>query len=325
MKLQLAPVEDLRLFVKEESALSNSVTSFGSNLVSLAAARKELRAAYPRRGSPVTAFMVGQLQPNCRFDTNLTQRVREFAVSGLVRMNHLEPGEAVIQKGQLIDEQALAVLTEVHRHLRVLSLEKQVAVDKVAVRLLGERNLWLAGLLAVTALVLVLVLVRARRRRRQELLPVLSSSFLHQGAECEEIDEPTIVDVPPADEGQWRRRALEAEQRAARAKVLAQSNLMPHLAQQLKDNVVQQLAEQMDDMIAVQAVVSEQMSTLEERLERIHAPLQERLRTYEERIAELEVELAQRGQENQVLLQARIEALRRQMAEEQAQAETSVN
>ena len=152
-----------------------------------------------------------------------------------------------------------------------------------------------------------------------------SSSFLHQGAECEEIDEPTIVDVPPADEGQWRRRALEAEQRAARAKVLAQSNLTPHLAQQLKDNVVQQLAEQMDDMIAVQAVVSEQMSTLEERLERIHAPLQERLRTYEERISELELELTERGQENQVLLQARIEALHRQMAEEQARAETGVN
>jgi hypothetical protein len=35
--------------------------------------------------------------------------------------------------------------------------------------------------------------------------------------------------------------------------------------------------------------------------------------------------LAQRGQENQVLPQARIEALRRKTAEEQARAETGVN
>jgi predicted RNase H-like nuclease (RuvC/YqgF family) len=88
----------------------------------------------------------------------------------------------------------------------------------------------------------------------------------------------------------------------------------------LKDNLVQQLAAQVDDMMDVQAAVADQLSSMEERLERMHAPLQERLRIYEQRISELEGELAQRGQENQLLLRARIEALRWQMEQERSGA-----
>jgi siroheme synthase (precorrin-2 oxidase/ferrochelatase) len=318
MKFRMTQVDDLAVFVKEDFALSNSVRTYGSNLVLLSSARRELRESLPPKRGAVNSFLVKQLQPNCRFDTNLTERVKELAVSGLVRMKPYEPGEAVIRKGQEIDEKALAVLAEIRERARVVSLERQVAVNQVSVQLLGERNLWLVGLLGITGLVLVWVVVRSRRRRRQELSPVLSSTLVHAGAEDEGLPAATFVEVPPAEQEGWQRRALEAERRAERASALAHSSLMPHLAQQLKDSVVQHLAAQMDDLLEVQTAAAEQLAVMQERLERMQAPLQERLRQYEQRISELEVELSQRGQENQLLLHARIEALRWQIDQEKS-------
>lgn len=320
LKLRLVSVADLGMYVKEQFAWSNSVPGFATNLLPLATAQSNLVALYPQTRRVVASYMRRQLRPNCRFDAHLTDRVKNLVISGLVRIKRFEPGEVVIQRGQIIDQQALAALAEMHKHAKITSLEQQVAVGKAAVQLLGERNLWLAGLLGVTGLVMVLVMIRSRRRKRRELLPVLSSSFVPEGAEENGWAEPSIVDVPPDSQGEWQRRALEAERRADRASTLARSNLMPHLAQQLKDNLVQQLAAQVDEMLDVQASVAEQLLSMEQRLERMHAPLQERLRIYEQRISELEVELAQRGQENEVLLRARIEALRWQMEQERAGA-----
>ncbi len=325
LKLSLTTVADLSLFVKEGFAFSNNVAVFGTNLVPLSAAQRTLRAAFPDPDAPHATFMVKQLQPNCRFDTNLTQRVKEFVGAGLVRMRQFEPGEVVIRKGQRIDEQALAALTEMREAAKVVQLEQQLAVNKVAVQLHSERNVWMAGLLGVAALGLVVLLVWSHRRRRRELMPVLSSSIMHQAAGTEGLVEATVVEAPPGEEEEWRRRALEAERRIERVQRLARSSLMPHLAQQLKDNVVQQLATQMDDMLDVQAAVADQLAAMEERLERMHAPLQERLHAYEQRISELELELTQRGQENRVLLRARIEALRWQMDQERAQAQVGAN
>ena len=78
---------------------------------------------------------------------------------------------------------------------------------------------------------------------------------------------------------------------------------------------------QMDDMLKVQAAVAEQMASMERRLQQLHAPLQERLRLYEVRISELESQLARRGEENRLLLQAQIDALRHHMELEREAAE----
>jgi hypothetical protein len=240
-------------------------------------------------------------------------------------MQQFEPGEVVIRKGERIDAQALASLTEMREAAKVTQLEQQLAVKQVAVQLHSERNVWLAGLLGAAALGLLSLWAWSHRRRRRELLPVLSSSVVHPATATAGLVEATVVEAPPGEEEEWRRRALEAERRIERVQRLARSSLMPHLAQQLKDSVVQQLASQMDDMLDVQAAVADQLAAMEERLERMQAPLQERLRAYEQRISELEQELTQRGQENQVLLRARIEALRWQMDQERAKANVGAN
>jgi membrane-associated HD superfamily phosphohydrolase len=321
--LRIVRVDDLNQFVKEPFALSNSQPGSVEDFMPLSQARDNLRALLPQQRKPLARYLEKQLQANCRVDSNLTQRVRQFAVSGLVQMKQFEAGEAVIRKGQVIDEKALAILMEIRERARVSQLERQVAVDQVSVQLLSERNIGLAGLLGITALLLLWVLIRAHRRRRQELVPVLSSTLVHHGAEEEALAASTVVEVPSAEHNAWEQRALEAEQRAERAHALARSALMPHLAQHLKDSVLQQLNAQMDDMLDVQAAVAEQLTSMEERLERLHAPLQERLRLYEQRISELETELAQRGQENQLLLRARIEALRWQMEQERSGAQVN--
>ncbi|MCU0789233.1 MAG: hypothetical protein MUC91_13795, partial [Verrucomicrobia bacterium] len=293
--VNLVQVDDLRTYVKEAVALATSKPFSANRLVSLGTARMNLRAACSNQGPAVTSFLLDLLEPNCRVDTNLTGRARDLAVSGLTQMKQFEPGEVVVREGQTIDTQALAALTAMREQAKVTALEKEVAVKAVSVQLLGERNLWLIGLLGSTACALIGVLVWAQRRRRRELTPVLSTSIIHQSAGSDGWDGTTVVDALPDEAGHWRRRALEAERQAERAKELARSKLMPQFARQFKDNVVQQMASQMDEMIGVQAEVAKHMASLEARLERIQAPLQERLQTYERRISELELELTRRG------------------------------
>jgi hypothetical protein len=142
--------------------------------------------------------------------------------------------------------------------------------------------------------------------------------MIHGTPDDEVVPEPTVVDAVPQEDTAWQQRALRAEEQAEQARDLASSRLMPHLAQQLKDNVVQELASQRRDLMSAQEAVAEQMVELEERLKRIHGPLSERLAVYRQRISELETQLAQRGEENRTLILARIEALQKEMRKEEA-------
>ena len=91
----------------------------------------------------------------------------------------------------------------------------------------------------------------------------------------------------------WRQRALESERRAEQAQADARASLAPHLAQVLKEALVQELATQRKDTQAQQIAATE-IAQLTHHLDEVRAPVQERLRSYETRIRELEKELAAR-------------------------------
>ena len=149
--------------------------------------------------------------------------------------------------------------------------------------------------------------------------------MIHGASDAEVAAGPTIVDAGPPGREAWQQRALLAEEQVEQARDLAKARLMPHLAKQLKDNVVQELATQRHELMSAQEAVAEQMVELEERLKKIHGPLSERLNVYKQRIGELETELAQRGAENRTLIRARIEALQKEMENEQLRGGAKVS
>ncbi len=116
-----------------------------------------------------------------------------------------------------------------------------------------------------------------------------------------------------ATEEIWRQRALEAERRAEQALAAAKNELAPHLAQALKEALVQELAIQRKELLQAQQIAIAELSQLTHHLDALKAPMQERLRSYETRIQELEKELAVRSEENRELLKLKIEMLRHQL------------
>jgi hypothetical protein len=117
----------------------------------------------------------------------------------------------------------------------------------------------------------------------------------------------------PVPDDVWRQRALMAEQRAEQAQAVVGASLAPHLAQALKEALVQELAVQRRELLQAQQIAAAEIAQLTHHLDELRAPIQERLRSYEMRIQELEKELAARNEENRELLKLKIEMLRRQL------------
>ena len=131
----------------------------------------------------------------------------------------------------------------------------------------------------------------------------------------------TLMSAPPpveADQSRteaavWRQRALEAERRAEQAQAATRANLAPHLAQVLKETVVQELATQRRELLKAQEEAASEITAMIRRFDSVQAPLQERLHSYEARIQELEKELSALNEENRELLKLKIEMIRRQL------------
>jgi len=108
-------------------------------------------------------------------------------------------------------------------------------------------------------------------------------------------------------------RALAAEAKVEKAAALLRSNLLPHMARWMMNELVQRLLTQRSEMATTQKKAELEVAELVERLDRLHAPLEERLHAYEKRIAELEAELAVKGQQNAELIKAKIETTRKKL------------
>jgi hypothetical protein len=123
----------------------------------------------------------------------------------------------------------------------------------------------------------------------------------------------------------WRRRALEAEWRAQEAVAAARADLAPHLAQALKEALVQELAIQRKELLSAQQIAVAEIAQLSQHLDELKAPMQERLRSYETRIQDLEKELTARSEENRLLLQLKIEMVRHQLEIERTRPRVAFN
>jgi len=130
----------------------------------------------------------------------------------------------------------------------------------------------------------------------------------------------SLTHVPPVEASAasteveiLRKRAFDAERRAEQAQAAARASLAPHLAQVLKETVVQELATQRRELLKVQEEAAMDIAAMIRRLDSVQTPMRERLHSYETRIQELEQELTARNEENRELLKLKIEMIRRQL------------
>jgi hypothetical protein len=126
-------------------------------------------------------------------------------------------------------------------------------------------------------------------------------------------------------ESLWQQRAFDAERRAELAMAAARSELAPHLAQALREALVQELAVQRKELLQAQQIAAAELAQLAQHLDELKAPMQDRLRSYETRIQELEKELAARSEENRELLKLKIEMVRHQLEVERTRNRMSFN
>jgi hypothetical protein len=104
-----------------------------------------------------------------------------------------------------------------------------------------------------------------------------------------------------------------------------QSCLAPHLVDALKNAVVQELAAQRHELLAVQQAANAELTELARRLESVQSPLLERLHAYEQHITELESELGEQTKENRELLKLKIDMLREKITAESTAGNISTN
>ena len=336
--LRLAPADRQGDKLSLDDAARGEIATT-SSLMTLSQARAELRSRFSADDQPFARALAALLRPNCAPDEKLTEMARARAIAGLVVDNHYDAGQIIVHRGGTIDSRTKAALDEMSEKMMPGVLTQQIAAERqreqgeeaqaqraeeraelaqqaqkeaqrdrdraqtladrarVQAQMMRQqelvaqsialqtriRNEWLAGACAVIAALALLVLLRLVRQPRAAARAVLAPAVPARV-------EPASP-VTPAD-------------------------LAPHLAQAVKEALVQELAAQRRELLMVQQAANLEIGELVRRLDQLQIPLHERLRTYETQIQRLERELAARTEENRELLKMKIEMMRQQLETE---------
>lgn len=162
-------------------------------------------------------------------------------------------------------------------------------------------NWWIVGSLA-TIIGLLGLLVFLFWRRGSTSLALQPSQDIAKG---------NISDV-----GEWKQRAIMAEEMAGKQGQMLREKIMPEITEFAKQSLVQGLFTQRNVLIETQRKAQMAITELESRLAGLQLPLQERIRAYEKRIAELEREVKSQGAEMVELTRATIVLMRKKLEDE---------
>ncbi len=328
--VQLVPVKTTGVGPTLDAAVHADIVTTTS-VITLAQARAEFRSQFSDDDQPFARALAAIVKPNCAPDEKLTQAVRARAIAGLVVIDHFDAGQIIVRHGVTIDAKTKAVLDELSEKLLPGALTQQIAAERQQAQreeeqaqraqeqadlarqqqqqaqadrdraqtfadrsraqaafmrqqeLLAQsvaretriRNSWLAGACAVFAAVALMILLPLLRQRRAAAA----------------VTVPAVASRPGP----------------------APTDIAPHLAQAVKEALVQELAEQRRELLLAQQAANSEIGELVRRLDQLQVPLHERLRTYELQIQQLEKELAARTEENRELLKMKIEMMRQQM------------
>jgi 7TM-HD extracellular len=318
-----------------------------SGILTLSQARAQLESGFSQQDQPFARALADMLKPDCAPDKDLTQLARDRAIAGLVVDNHFDAGQLIVRRGETIDAKTKTALDELNEKLMPGVLTRQIAAERAEEqhqeeqaqhaqeqaelaqqqqqeaqkerdlaqtdaqreraqaaamweqalnaqsqeRQIRIRNEWLAATCAVISAVALLILgLSLRQRRAAVALTTLSATAA-----------ATVPAILP---------------RAAGNQAVVSAEFAPHLAQAVKEALVQELAAQRREMLSVQQAATSDIAELVRRLDQLQIPLQERLHTYETQIQQLEKNLAARTEENRELLKMKIEMMRKQLETE---------
>ena len=288
---------------------SRGTREYRTNLLTMSRARIALLEKFGADEEDAGRLAARALRVNCFVEGELTLAARTRHTEALFVADNYQAGQTVAKQGQLVDRKIMAALSQIQEKTVAGRLQQQVAQEKVQVAQVKENNrLLIAGLIAAgTILFAMLAWLAFRRKPASTMLPAVTGANLSTDSRTEA--------------GGWQQRALDAEEKVARAHDAIRSGVM----EQLKEKAVSSLVSQRSDMIEAQHAAAVEMAELERRLNELQTPLQDRLRAYEGRIADLEKALAAKGEENRELIKAKIALMRKQLEVERKSSDLQFN
>ncbi len=305
----LVPVKGERDNISLDDVAARGTKESKTNLLTMSRARIALLEKFGADEQDAARFAARALRVNCFVESELTLAARTRHTEALFVADNYQAGQIVAKQGQLVDRKIMAALSQIQEKTVAGRLQQQVSQEKVQVARVKENNrLLVAGLITAGTLLFALLAWLAFRRKPAATLL------------------PAVVGTNPStdsrtDSGDWQQRALDAEQKVARAHDAIRSGVM----EQLKEKAVSSLVSQRTDMMEAQHAAAVEMAELERRLNELQTPLQDRLRAYEGRIADLEKALAAKGEENRELIKAKIALMRKQLEAERKGSDLQFN
>lgn len=272
--VSLAPNE----VISEEIVLQRGTDVPKNRFLSHPRARTELQESLAAEDRAAARYVASFVKPNCTMEADLTRELRRRRMEGLVVADRYEPGQVIARRGQVVDAKIKAALDQLREKTAVQRLEPIIMTQPDRAPATHEgATLWIvAGTAGALVLLLAVGWTIARHRLQRRYLPMALDN---------------LSAYPPIEaSGDWRQRAIAAEERAQKAQAMVRAGLLAHLAQWLSDRMTRKLLTQRAELVDAHQKAALEMAELEARLEKVQAPLQDRLLAYERRIAELEKE-----------------------------------
>jgi hypothetical protein len=275
----------------------------------------------------IVKFATRCLRENCFLEADLTRIARARHTDPLFVADNIQPGQIIAHKGQVVDANIMAALSQLQEKTMAGRLiaeaaheREKTAQEQARTAQIRLSNRWLViGLVVAGGVLVIVLLVLAVRDRRETMM----HSIALNGPVAAQLKGANPVPLIGANSEQtagagsaesWQERALAAERKVEEAHAAIRAGAL----EQLKEKLVNNLASQREQMLDIQRSAAAELAELEQRLNELHAPLQERLRVYEARVGELEKALAAKGEENRELIRAKIEMTRKQIETERA-------
>lgn len=280
------------------------------------------------------------LKPDCVFDENLTQQARARQVAGLAVTEHYDAGQVIVHRGETIDAKILAALAQLRDKTLPDQLNREIAAERVQTQQAHDQAQQAQTQAQLEREQEQQAQTRAQHEHDQALqMHERAIDSQSQALQTRTHNEELIaamagVSVITLLVLWWLTRqrrqvsllpVLTPENRAENNQVILQNDLVPHLAQALKEALVQELTVQRGELLKAQQSATAEIAGLVRRLDELQSPLRERLRTYEIQIQKLEKDLAEQNEENRELLKLKIEMIRRQLEAERARDRVGFN
>jgi tetratricopeptide (TPR) repeat protein len=254
--LRLVPVSSPEEAPALDAAEQSGALVAKNSLTTLAKIQVAFRGGFADGQQPLARALSAFLKPTCAPDVALTQQARDRAVRPFYVVDHYEPGQIIVHRGAPIDVKTKVALEQLHEKLQPVELKYQIEVEReralqqsqhdrdataslqnLALRA-SARNDWLtAGLAVLSVITLVAIWQAGIQRRRATSLALARTS-----------ESPS-----------------------------SQSDIAVHLAQAVKEALLQELAAQRVELLKAQQSAANEVSKLVRRLDELQLPLPQRL------------------------------------------------